>query len=210
MRIAIMAITLELLLGGCGDTYSQPATSQVPATDTNMVSLGLGVFRLTGLAGNSDGSARYTAVANDSCRFEVLVGAIKPSDGAPFSIKTGAIVRQPGSDCAEFLRALAPTLGFTGAMPTPAPAGRLDASMAILGMNQSRESENAEVAGGFTSDPAGNWLVTKLFLADGEGEVFLNLNPKDGVGEFSVKDEEYGAVVVTESARVLLPARPGA
>ena len=52
--------------------------------------------------------------------------------------------------------------------------------------------------------------MTKVFLADGEGEVFLNLNPKEEIGEFSVKDEEYGSVVVTELAKVLLPARPGA
>ena len=53
--------------------------------------------------------------------------------------------------------------------------------------------------------PPGNWTAMKLFLADGEGEVFLNINARDGVGEFSIKDEDYATIVVTELAKVLLP-----
>jgi hypothetical protein len=46
--------------------------------------------------------------------------------------------------------------------------------------------------------------VTKLFLADGKGEVFLNLNAAEHIGEFSVKDEDYATIVTTELAKVLL------
>ena len=45
----------------------------------------------------------------------------------------------------------------------------------------------------------------KLFLAGGEGEVFLNINAREGLGEFSIKDEDYATIVVTELAKVLLP-----
>jgi hypothetical protein len=55
-----------------------------------------------------------------------------------------------------------------------------------------------------TSQPPGSWTVTKLFLADGKGEVFLNLNAAEHIGEFSVKDEDYATIVTTELAKVLL------
>ena len=138
------------------------------------------------------------------------LGRPNPPVEARFFFTGATLSRRAGSDCSEFLEALAPTLGFTGEMPTVGAVSKLDASVAVLGQNQSRASKNAEVAGGFTSNPVGTWLVTKLFLADGEGEVFLNLNPDDGAGEFSLKDEDYATVVVTELAKVLLPDRPGA
>jgi hypothetical protein len=84
-----------------------------------------------------------------------------------------------------------------------ARSDRLSAAIAILGTNQSR-SNNGPIAGGFTSKPPGSWTATKLFLADGEGEVFMNLNARDGFGEFSIKDEEYATIVVIELAKVLL------
>jgi len=53
------------------------------------------------------------------------------------------------------------------------------------------------------SKPPGNWLVTKLFFGDDEGEVFLDLNPMEGAGGFSIKDVEYASVVMTELASVM-------
>jgi hypothetical protein len=47
--------------------------------------------------------------------------------------------------------------------------------------------------------------VGKLFLADGAGEVYLSLNERDALGEFSLKDDGYAVIVVTELARILLP-----
>jgi len=40
-------------------------------------------------------------------------------------------------------------------------------------------------------------------LGDGSSEVFLNLNPALGKGEFSIKDPEYGDGVLQELAKVL-------
>ena len=59
--------------------------------------------------------------------------------------------------------------------------------------------------GGFGAKPPGNWTAIKIFLGAGdqEGEVFLNLNPKIGKGQFSMKDAEYGELVLTELAKVL-------
>ena len=48
-------------------------------------------------------------------------------------------------------------------------------------------------------------MIVKLFLLKGgdDGEVFLNINPLLGKGEFSTKDERYGDFVVQELGRVL-------
>jgi hypothetical protein len=59
------------------------------------------------------------------------------------------------------------------------------------------------VAGTFGSEPKGDWVAAKLFLGDGEGEVFLNLDPIGGYGELSMKDEAYGDAVLHELGRLL-------
>jgi hypothetical protein len=57
--------------------------------------------------------------------------------------------------------------------------------------------------GRFSGNPAGEWVNMKIFLANDEGEVFLNLNPTSNKGEFSIKDVDYGDVVIAELAKVL-------
>lgn len=61
------------------------------------------------------------------------------------------------------------------------------------------------VGGGFSASRPGNWTAIKLFLGQGdqEGEVFLNINPKFRKGQFSMKDPDYGDLVLTELAKVL-------
>lgn len=44
-----------------------------------------------------------------------------------------------------------------------------------------------------------------MFLSDGEGEVYININPVAGLGEFTTKDPEHGEVVFRELATVFLP-----
>ena len=165
--------------------------------------LGPGAFRVTGLGTTESGASRYLATIDGPpmCQFQVWIEKSN-QEGMPFSFADAALLRQPGSDCTAYLRELAKQLGFRGELPRPAPADRLAASVAILGTSQSR-SADAD-AGTFSSTPAGHWLVTKLFLANGEGEVYLNINARDGVGEFSIKDEEYATIVVTQLAKILL------
>jgi hypothetical protein len=74
-----------------------------------------------------------------------------------------------------------------------------------LGTSLSRQSGENVIGGSFTSSKPGNWIAVKLFLADGEGEVYLNINPAIGQGEFTTKDPEYGEVVLRELASVFLP-----
>jgi len=45
----------------------------------------------------------------------------------------------------------------------------------------------------------------KIFIGEGDqkGEVFLNLNPVLGKGQFSIKDPDYGDTVLGQLASVL-------
>ena len=111
-------------------------------------------------------------------------------------------MREPGSDGSVLLRDLARALG--GRVPGPGPGVEtLELEAALLGRDLSRGGKGNLVAGSFGSEPPGSWVSTKLFLGEGEGEVFLNLDPIGGYGEFSMKDPDYGTVVVRELARLL-------
>jgi hypothetical protein len=191
-----------ILVCGC----SGAASREVPPL--SLAQLGPGAFRLSDLGATASGT-RYLASAEaappSTCQFEVMIEKIQPMGDAPFSFAAASLVRRPGSDCTTFLGALGKHLGFRGELPVPGPVDSLAASLAILGSNQSRSADKGEVAGSFSSSPAGHWTATKLFLADGEGEVYLHINLREGVGEFSIKDEGYATVVVTELAKILLP-----
>lgn len=200
-----LAIAVILIAGCSRKSPEEPRESAVAQSSAGQLSrqLGPGAFRVTGLGTTESGASRYLATIDGPpiCQFQVWIEKSN-QDGMPFSFAEAALLRQPGSDCTAYLRELARQLGFRGELPRPAPADRVTASVAILGTNQSR-SAGAD-AGTFSSTPAGHWTATKLFLADGEGEVFLNINARGGVGEFSVKDEEYATIVVTELAKILL------
>jgi hypothetical protein len=59
--------------------------------------------------------------------------------------------------------------------------------------------------GGLATTPKGTWTAIELFLGEGENEaeVFFNVSPSTGQGEFSIKDAEYGDLVLAEVAKVL-------
>jgi len=152
---------------------------------------------------------RYLATAEPQCAFEIAIGEGKSTDVSKFAFAfaPATLGRHANSDCTAFLAGLAPTLAFKGSLPTPAAANELKVTVTILGTHQSRSAESPEIAGAFSASPAGDWTATKLFLADGEGEVFLNLNATEGIGEFSIKDEDYAETVITELAKILLPRK---
>jgi len=78
---------------------------------------------------------------------------------------------------------------------------RLDITAAVLGQSLSHGPGKDVLAGEFTSQPAGDWIVLKLFLDTPDGattdklgepaELFLALNPVAGRGWFLAKDPEY-------------------
>jgi hypothetical protein len=63
----------------------------------------------------------------------------------------------------------------------------------------------APAGGGFNQDPPGNRASAKIFIGEGgqEGEVFFNLNPAIGRGQLSIKDPDYGDLVLAQLEEVL-------
>lgn len=127
----------------------------------------------------------------------------RPVSGGLGTFASGEFRRVAGSQPAELLAALAKALEAKKVEAPKKRVDRLKFDLVILGEKQSRAPSNGVVSGGFVSDPRGDWIVMKAFVAGGEGEFFLNLNPREGVGEFSIKDSDYGDIVVRELAKVL-------
>lgn len=137
--------------------------------------------------------------AGEKCEFGIELHLRLPSGDSPFSFGKGAFTRRPGSVNGLFLKDLAKAIQASGGVPKAnvQETDRLEFDLALLGLSLTRDA-----MGGFTNDPDGDWIATKIFLAGGEAEVYLNLNPEEGVGEFSIKDPEYGDIVVSELTKV--------
>ena len=91
------------------------------------------------------------------------------------------------------MKRLAAIHGVPATYVNTAPVDSLPVSIAILGCDLSRGvAANDVVAGGFTSSPPGPWTSIKLFFGDGSAELYLNINVKDSIAEFAVKDEANG------------------
>jgi hypothetical protein len=138
-----------------------------------------------------------------TARFHIELDLKAPGRGSPFTFTSGAFVREPGSDGTQLMSDLARALGGTRPAPSSNGVERLAFEAALLGRDLSRGRGSDQYAGAFTSSPKGTWIATKVFLADGEGEVFLNLDPVGGWGEFAAKEPEYARSVLGELSRVL-------
>jgi hypothetical protein len=161
----------------------------------------------------------WLATANrgeNSAKFRIEFVLKSPKSSGDFISTHGALIRED-SDCNWFLEELRQLLAAKNSNKKVPPETRLEFDAVILGQNQSRlldsrSDDGFVTAGGFTSKPCGHWITSKVFVADGQGEFgefFLNLNPFAGLGEFSIKDEDYGDVVIQELSKILLPpAKP--
>jgi hypothetical protein len=140
-------------------------------------------------------------------RFRITMVLRTPRGESPFAISTGAFIRETESQYSEFLRQIAKALEAKKPSNSKigmgrSGTGRLDFIVALLGRNLSRGRGSDVVGGGFTSEPQGDWIATKIFVADGGGEFLLNLNSRERRGEISMKDPSYGNVVLRELSRV--------
>lgn len=118
----------------------------------------------------------------------------------PIAPGEGKFLAVAGSENSILLRDLKTALDAKK-IPTSSPRVKeLAFDAIVLGENQSRNS-----SGGFAETPPGDWILIKIFLPKGgdDGEVFLNLNPVLGKGEFSIKDSDYGDYLLKEFAKVL-------
>src|SRR5262249_38547029 len=121
-----------------------------------------------------------------AARFQIIL-SLRPQNGdSPIVISTGAFIRDADSHYSEFLRQVAKALEAKSIKARKSRIGRLDFTVALLGQNLSRGSGANIFGSGFTSEPRGDWIATKVFVAGGDGEFFLNLNSKEGRGEISI------------------------
>jgi hypothetical protein len=196
--------TLALVLFGC----NLPSTrTQEPVAEHYIPVRGSVGFDIKHLP--SDGSAQRRLATyvskGKAAKFRIELGPSKPlndKESKDFDIQLGEgrFLAEPGSDASVLLADLKNALE---AKKFPAKVQRvrdLPFVFVSLGQNQSQDA-----SGGFNDQPPGHWTPIKLFIGEGEqeGEVFLNLNPFIKKGQFSIKDAEYGDIVLAHLARVL-------
>src|SRR4051794_38513418 len=182
------------LLQGCA--HQTDVTAASPPGTVPFSLQGQGAIRKNG------GETRIwlaTHTANGkTARFQIKL-TLKPATGAaPIAFTSGVFYREPNSDASALLPDLARALE---AKKKPAVGQKLDHlpfQAAIVGENLSHSPD-----GDLVAEPKGHWTAIKVFVRGGEGEFFLNLDPDEGKGEFSIKDPDYGDIVLQELAKVL-------
>jgi hypothetical protein len=138
-------------------------------------------------------------------KFRIELGAATVSsakEAKDFDLKfgEGMFVAEEGSDASVFLKDLQKAIEAKTLPTATARSPSVRFTFASLGENLSQIS-----GGGFHTKPPGGWICMKIFLGEGdqEGEVFLNLNSAIRKGQFSMKDSNYGDLVLGELAKVL-------
>jgi hypothetical protein len=118
----------------------------------------------------------------------------------PLGAAQGKFLAVAGSDNSALLEDLKTVLDAKKVPKNSRRISELAFDAAILGEKQSRGA-----SGGFSANPPGDWTLIKVFLPKGadEAEMYLNLNPVLGKGEFSLKDSDYGDYLLKALAKVL-------
>lgn len=193
-----------LVTSGCTRpaTTAQGRTAEAYVSDSG--SVGFDIKPLKG----QNGSLRFEATYESRgklAKFAIEFGptrTVESKDTKDFPMGTGEgrFVAEPGSDAVVLLADLQKALE---AKAIPAKIQRVQAlpfTFVNLGDNLSQTP-----GGGFNANPPGGWTAIKIFIGEGEqeGEVFVNLNPAIGKGQFSIKDSDYGDIVLKQLATVL-------
>jgi hypothetical protein len=119
---------------------------------------------------------------------------------SPILFGRGRFLSEPVSDSSVMLADLQKALEAKSLPKNVKREATLPFTYATLGEHQSRSEDDS-----FSSKPSGNWNAMKIFITTGdeESEVFMNLNPTDGKGEFSIKDSDYGDAILGKLASIL-------
>jgi hypothetical protein len=147
-------------------------------------------------------AARYQS-SSGATEFEIGLEIAEPVAPSPFAHGAVSFRRSPGSTPGTMLSDLSRCLGLRAVPAAGSPVGELRCDMSFMGSRLTRGAGPEMVAGSFTSSPPGDWIVGKVFFADGDGEVFLAVNPAERRGEFLAKDPEFSEAVVREFGRIL-------
>ena len=140
-----------------------------------------------------------------TAKFRIEVGSSKPlsdKESREFEIGSGhgKFIAESGSDATVLLIDLGKALEAKSVPKNAERANSLSFTFVSFGSHQSQAP-----GGGFNAQPPGNWTPMKIFVGEGEqeGEFFLNLNPVLKKGQFSIKDPDYGDIVLARLATVL-------
>jgi len=211
-NIVIVSFALSLLaVPGCKEHKKEHKTDvHLASTEPGLpddASVPFDIAPDKGAKGETVWIATYSSKGKTAkFRIEMVVSPGEDtSDSIGFNLKMGKgkLVALPGSDASVLLVDLKKDLQAKTLPTKVRRAKALPFTFAILGQNQSRAAD-----GGFNDKPAGNWNANKVFIGGehddtDEGEVFLNLNPVQKKGEFSMKDADYGDFVLAKLATIL-------
>jgi hypothetical protein len=189
-RLFLVLLTISMLVA-CRQHSSAPkerVEPSAPLAESYAPTAGAVKFDILPVSG-SEASRQWLASYTDegrTTRFRIELG------------QQGKFLAETGSDPIPLLDSLKKALGAKRMPRNVQKADVLPFDYEVLGEDQTRSPD-----GTFTDKPKGTWTAMKILLANGRGEVFLNLNLADHQGELSVKDPAYGDIVLAELARVL-------
>jgi hypothetical protein len=151
-------------------------------------------FAVVEVSTSGAGARRWAATfagRSGTARFDIDMELRAPEPGDQFAFTRGSFRAREGSTAEDLVSALARAHhAVRYAKSTPRVAA-VSFITAILGRELSRGSGADVLAGEFTSNPKGPWIVAKLFLPPEDAEIIVALNPPAGVGLFVPKDDEY-------------------
>ena len=198
MRFLSLTVAI-LVLASCKQQEKEKPSPILEPYVADSGSVGFDIESHTSSDGVASWLCTYSAQGK-TARFIVQFGSsTRSKSDVPVAFGKGKFIAVPGSDASLLLQALKSSLEAKK-LPTDHP--RTDSvpfTYATLGENMSRD------ANGFGDKP-GNWTAMKLFFnddGDNESEVFFNFNPVIKKAEFSIKDSDYGDLVLAELAKVL-------
>lgn len=206
--LTTLVLFVSLLISGCkkaptpaakGSDDSYRLETPIPGG----TQVGSVAFEITPVSTCSAGAHCFDASYSEQGRFArfriILEAGRSQVDKYKMVFGSGYLLPNEGSDSSLFVQKLMHALEAHKTPQKPQRVRKLPFEYVILGEHQTREKD-----GGFVNKP-GDWTAAKIFLGKGEdeGEVFLNFNAKAGKAEFSIKDPEYGDIVLAELAKIL-------
>ena len=193
-----------LLVAGCSRpaAIDQSHIAEVYIPDSGSVGFDIDAVKLESGSIRLEGTyASHGKVA----KFAVEFGPTrkmgnKKSNDFPMWTGEGRFLAEPGSDATILLADLRKALEAKATLSRVQRAKTLPFTFVDFGDRFSQAP-----GGGFNENPPGGWTARKIFIGEGEqeGEVFVNFNLAIGKGQFSIKDADYGDIVLKQLATIL-------
>jgi hypothetical protein len=199
MRIMSLSLTARTLLL-CGvvgvvallarDRWGQSRGLVMPGDDLGALIPFVAVETPSGEPDVRRWEARFRGPAG-TAHFDIVLRVAAPEPGERFAFTRGSLRAREDSRADDLLAALARAHHSVRRVKAAARVTSLNVDTAILGQALSRGRGSDVLAGEFTSNPAGPWIVVKIFFTGQDAEMFIAFNPSANAGLFLPKDDEY-------------------